>query len=346
AYNRRIDRYSLIAISSVACILRTIRPNYKPSEYLSMRRLYALLLLLMLVGTSVSAQSTSTDDEVIVLRDIPYVTDGAPRQELDIHLPPGADTTFNFAQPYPTIFMVHGGGFVFGSRRLMVGVAERYAQEGYAVIAPSYRLAPEHVYPAAFEDVYCALAWTLANADDYGFDTNEFIMLGESAGANATLLITLAQDSNFFAGNCAHQIPADFDIRAVIAVYPPVELSTCDCEFARSMGSTFLDVDIALWDEPDGVYNNFREGSLLYWLEDENRLADLPPVYLEHGTADSVVPISESELFVDAYTAVGGDITLFAVEGADHAYFTRARTDIAQTAFLRVDAWLNEVLSP
>jgi salicylate hydroxylase len=88
----------------------------------------------------------------------------------------------------PTVLHVHGGGFMFGSARGAVGLADRIASAvGGRVLAVDYRLAPEHPYPAALDDVLAAYAW-LVEQDD----ASPPILCGESAGGGLALSAALA----------------------------------------------------------------------------------------------------------------------------------------------------------
>lgn len=65
--------------------------------------------------------------------------------------PPGA------ADPAPVIFYLHGGGYVFGSARTHMAMVARLAHlAGAEAVLVDYRLAPEHRFPAAFEDAEAA----------------------------------------------------------------------------------------------------------------------------------------------------------------------------------------------
>lgn len=88
-----------------------------------------------------------------------------------------------------TVLHVHGGGFMFGSARRSVDLAERLGRAvGGRVLAVDYRLAPEHPYPAALDDVLAAYRWLLAQ----GFEASEILLCGESAGAGLALSAALA----------------------------------------------------------------------------------------------------------------------------------------------------------
>jgi acetyl esterase/lipase len=83
-----------------------------------------------------------------------------------------------------TILYIHGGGYVFGSPTTHGDLAARLAIDAHAeVVLVDYRLAPEHPYPAAWNDVHAAYCGLL----DGGVDPARLIVAGDSAGGGLTL---------------------------------------------------------------------------------------------------------------------------------------------------------------
>jgi acetyl esterase len=121
-----------------------------------------------------------------VTRDLPYRQGGAVEHLLDVWRPT------HVAQPMPIVFYVHGGGFRFLSKDTHWVMALMFARKGYLVLNVSYRLAPQHPFPAAVEDIAEAWQWALAHAAEYGGDTSRVVVAGESAGANLAMGLTLS----------------------------------------------------------------------------------------------------------------------------------------------------------
>ncbi|WP_435317148.1 alpha/beta hydrolase [Haloarchaeobius sp. TZWSO28] len=87
--------------------------------------------------------------------------------------------------PAPGIVFAHGGGFVLGTLDSAEDLARRLATEtGSVVVSVDYRLAPEHQFPAALDDVDAVLDWVFENAVDLGFDPTRLGVAGSSAGAS------------------------------------------------------------------------------------------------------------------------------------------------------------------
>lgn len=80
---------------------------------------------------------------------------------------------------------LHGGGWVAGGLETHDGVCRRLAAgSGCRVLALDYRLAPEHPFPAALEDVLEALEWIASGALGADVDPERLVLAGDSAGAN------------------------------------------------------------------------------------------------------------------------------------------------------------------
>ncbi len=83
----------------------------------------------------------------------------------------------------PGLLYLHGGGFVAGSLDTHDGIARWLANlGGCRVVSVDYRLAPEHQFPAAFEDACAALAHLVENAESFGIDRHRLGVCGDSAG--------------------------------------------------------------------------------------------------------------------------------------------------------------------
>jgi epsilon-lactone hydrolase len=96
-------------------------------------------------------------------------------------------------EPRGTIFHSHGGGFALGSARGSVGLASDLARRtGMRAVSVDYRLAPEHPYPAALEDVTAAY---LALVEQTGSAEN-IVVTGESAGGNLAIELLVAGKAN------------------------------------------------------------------------------------------------------------------------------------------------------
>lgn len=127
---------------------------------------------------------------VRVMRDVRYGDPSVPEHTLDIYMPDAPPPG-----PMPVVLYVHGGGFRLLSKETHWMMAVAFARRGYLVLNIDYRLAPEHPFPAALQDVNRAWLWLLDHAERLGGDLGRIVVAGESAGAN--LVTSLAIETSY-----------------------------------------------------------------------------------------------------------------------------------------------------
>lgn len=90
------------------------------------------------------------------------------------------------------VVWLHGGGFVMGGLDVEHPWAARIALgSGAVVVSVGYRLAPEHLFPAALDDAYAAVKWTAEHAAALGVDPQRLIVGGHAAGAGLAAAVAL-----------------------------------------------------------------------------------------------------------------------------------------------------------
>jgi len=117
-----------------------------------------------------------------------------PHALLDIYRPASLD-----GHALPIVVWIHGGGYVAGSRTDMANYARILAAGGYAVVAVDYPLAPENPYPAPVIALNRALAFLSDDAARLQLDRNQFVLAGDSAGAQLAAQIALLISSPAYA---------------------------------------------------------------------------------------------------------------------------------------------------
>jgi acetyl esterase len=105
----------------------------------------------------------------------------------------GAAPTSYAARPdLPALVYFFGGGWTLGSIDTSDAVCRTLANAtGALVLAPGYRLAPEHKFPAAVHDCHAAVRWVAAHAAEIGADPERVAVGGDSAGGNLAAAVTL-----------------------------------------------------------------------------------------------------------------------------------------------------------
>ena len=106
--------------------------------------------------------------------------DGLPRPA---RLYAAAALDANGSRPSPVLLYFHGGGFVLGGLDTHDSLCRQLAlRSGGTVLALDYRLAPEHPFPAAWDDAWAALRWLREEGVRLGLDTGRIAVGGDSAG--------------------------------------------------------------------------------------------------------------------------------------------------------------------
>jgi acetyl esterase len=92
----------------------------------------------------------------------------------------------------PVLLYCFGGGWVLGTVDTADGIARSLANAAGCIVAvTSYRLAPEHPFPAAIEDCWAAVEWVVDNAGALGADPDRIAVGGDGAGGNLAAALTL-----------------------------------------------------------------------------------------------------------------------------------------------------------
>ena len=122
---------------------------------------------------------------------IPYLGDYDPWHVLNLYYPEDHDGS----KKLKTVIYIHGGGWLYGT----VDLSERYlgwiASQGYAVMGMSYRLLQYTDLKGLVEDIYGALSWLKDHGRDRGFDLDNILLTGDSAGGHLTNLTACIENS-------------------------------------------------------------------------------------------------------------------------------------------------------
>ncbi|MGW7103705.1 alpha/beta hydrolase [Streptomyces sp. NPDC054838] len=97
------------------------------------------------------------------------------------------------AGPAPAVVFCHGGGFVAGDLDTHDALGRRLCRDVAAVVvAVGYRLAPEHPFPAAYEDCLAVARDVVGHPERFGGGSGVFALAGDGAGANLAAAVALA----------------------------------------------------------------------------------------------------------------------------------------------------------
>lgn len=110
----------------------------------------------------------------------------------------------------PCVVVVHGGSWCGGNSQQLPELNSELARAGFQVASVNYRLAPKHRNPAPIDDIAEALNYLRRNSRTLKIDTNNFILLGRSAGAQLAMVAAYSK-----------QLPG---VRGVVNFYGPTDM--------------------------------------------------------------------------------------------------------------------------
>jgi acetyl esterase/lipase len=259
-----------------------------------------------------------------------YYSPGGQKQKMYVAWPKGAG-------PNPLVVILHGGGWVSGSRTGFRDEARLLAGLGYTAATVDYRLATSSAnsFPAAVEDVRCAVRYLRQNALTFKIDPTRVAAVGESAGGHLAAMLGVAGNAAGLDGSCPFflQSPA---VDAVISYYGPTDLR--DPEDLPNLQTEVT----AFLGNPPG--------------DDPAEAALASPVTLvdafdakflfNHRTLDDVVPLQQSIDMKLALDGVGVPSTIVQVAGTGHGFPMFTSRKKYRTSSCTALAFLEQELQP
>jgi acetyl esterase/lipase len=246
--------------------------------------------------------------------DIKYA-DNSETQKLDIYLP------HEGKGPFPVIFSIHGGAFMFGDKRdeqlepMLEGL-----NRGYAVVSVNYRLSGEEIFPANIYDVKAAIRFIKAHSEEYMLDKNKIVAWGGSAGGNLSALLGISYNSeleDLSMGNPNESC----EIQAVIDWFGPTDFLKMDEQLKEAgLGPQ----DHGDEDSPESRVLGGKICNIPHLVKKANPITyitdNVPPFLIQHGSIDNIVPNGQSKLLYEALVEKVGNrkVTFEIIEGASH----------------------------
>ncbi len=242
-------------------------------------------------------------------------------QKMDLYLPSKGEG------PFPLLVYIHGGGWYIGSRRACaMDVVLRVLNEGWAIMVPDYRLFPDVQFPEFIYDVKTALRFARANAEKYNLDPEKFVILGDSAGGHIALTVAFTNDRPEYEGEKYGWAGVSSAVQGVCSMYGLTILDGDEDEMFRQCGVNRVNF------APGGKGDIYEmvfgtDNKELRRLVSPLALVhkDIPPVFLQHGLADTLVPYLHSKVLAEHIEEVCGkeryDLTLYPGRGHADAAF-------------------------
>lgn len=173
----------------------------------------------------------------------------------------------------PIIINIHGGGLILGNKEFNRLFCTRLCQQGFVVFSIEYQLVPDVTAFHQFSDVIVASAYIKKYGGEYGGDTENIFMVGDSAGAYLAVYTT-AMKRNPSLSVAAHNSASGAQIRALALIS------------GMFYTNKFDKIGLFL---PNVLYgNHYKMSSFAQYVnpESEGIIKNLPPCYLVTSCGD------------------------------------------------------------
>ncbi len=198
------------------------------------------------------------------------------------------------ARPNGSVFIFwHGGGWTGGYKEWMAFMAPAFTAAGVTFVAPGYRLAPQHLFPAGLEDCADAVAKAHAECGRFGGDPARIFLGGHSAGGHYAALLAVTQD-----WRAKRKLPRDV-VRGCLPISGVYQFGE---GAGLSMKPRFLGTEPA----------NERAASPIH------NIQVAPPFFLAHGDKDFPHLMKQAEAMEAALKRAGGAVERHVLTGRDH----------------------------
>ena len=223
-------------------------------------------------------------------------------------------------QVLPALIYLHGGGWVVGDVDSHDVLCRSLSQAaGCTVISVDYRRAPEHRFPAAYDDALAAHAWVLAHARELRVAPDRIAMGGDSAGGNLAAAACL--------GLRGQPHAPVFQL----LIYPTTVMRTDTPSYqahaeGRGLTRAGMAAYMSAYLGPDGPTDDWRASPLL-----APSLHGLPPALVLTAGFDPLR--DDGLLYADALSAAGVPTQYLCFERQIHGFLLLGRLiDEVQTA--------------
>jgi acetyl esterase/lipase len=228
------------------------------------------------------------------------------------------------------IIMVVSGGFFSSHDAINTFFIQPLLDRGYTVFAVVHGSQPRYTVPEIIGDMNRAVRFIRHRAGEYKVDPHRLGVTGASAGGHLSLILGMAGGP----GDAKARDPVDREssrVQAVACFFPPTDFLNYGAAgkeliHARDHGKPFrpafdyreLDADSNLWvpvTDAEKLRTITREISPISHVS-----ADDPPTLIIHGDRDELVPLQQSQTFVEKLKGAGVEAKLVVKEGAGHGW--------------------------
>ncbi len=236
------------------------------------------------------------------------------------------------AGPFPTVVIIHGGGWLYGTYKEKLPLSLRLAQKGYVAVTVGYRLSTANPFPAQVHDVKCAVRWLRANAAAYKIDKERVGVLGYSSGGHLACMLGVTNGKDNLEGNggAAEESSRVGCVVSCAGLTDLAHLHQCCTKGELNLYGPFMKfaIESFVGGPPAKAGDRYAKASPVTYASKA-----AAPTLLIHGTRDALVPIEQARRLEKKLREAGAEVRLLPLQGAAHD-FTGAHADRAEAAAL------------
>lgn len=213
----------------------------------------------------------------------------------------------------PLVAFFHGGGWVFGNLDSHDSMCRSLAHDADAiVVAVDYRLAPEHPFPAGFEDCWAVTRWLASSGAELGGDPSRLAVAGDSSGANLAAAVALrARDEG------------KVRLRSQLLIYPALDPRMSSASYEENADDPFLSKGEMEWYWPRYLGDTASEPEAYGAPVFARDLAGLAPALLVVAGHD---PLRDDGLaYAERLREAGVAVEVAAYDDMVHGFFSCTR---------------------
>jgi acetyl esterase/lipase len=275
-------------------------------------------------GAPLAADTGSSYPGVAISDDLDF--GGPDGTALDVCAPAEHDPD---DPPLPGIIAVHGGGWTQGDKRERPwrDVCGWLAASGFVVFQTNYRLAPDHPFPAAIDDLTTAVEWIrdAEQVERFDHDPARLGAFGDSAGGNLVSLLGTRGEGETTTGS---------RVSAVVEVSAPLDLTLAGTTLG-GLSESFQRVQLDYLG--CSSYDDCPAAAVASPISHVDR-SD-PPFFIIHSV-DEFIPVEQADLFASTLGAASIEVTMVRVPGEAHALGL-----LDDQLRARITEWLHERLA-
>lgn len=210
------------------------------------------------------------------------------------------------AQVAPVMVYFHGGGWCIGTLETHDNLCRHLARiTGMNLVSVDYRLAPEHIFPAALDDAYAATRWVAQHAAELHCDASQLMVAGDSAGGNLAIATSLRAKEDGWNG-----------IRQQLLFYP-----VCDSRMDAPSHALYGQMPFLTTEAMAAMWHHYHPATPAHPLASIMQYPDvagLPPAVLV--TAELDILRDEGEAFGQRLEQAGVPVSSIRAQGMLHGF--------------------------